>query len=212
MFSPTRPLLPAALALLTLACGGSRAPSPVLLKVPVGDSPQRGPSDAWVTMVEFADFECPYCRQEEPVVADLEAAYGADLRVVYKHLPLPAAVHPHAQAAAVAAECAHAQGKFWELHDLLFTNAHAHAIDDLASYAQQLGGDPDALRDAIASGKYLDKIRASQAEGRGAGMKGTPTLFFDGRLLGLTDYSESFLEFTLEDEEEWLANRGWAHD
>ena len=95
----------------SLACGqssntGSR------LKVPVGDSPQRGPSDAWVTVVEFADFECPFCRSAQPALTGIEAVYAGDLRLVFKHFPLTS-IHPHARAAAVAAECAGEQGKFW---------------------------------------------------------------------------------------------------
>lgn len=178
---PARPLhAPAALALLALACGGSSAPSPSLLKVPVGDSPQRGPGDAWVTLVEFADFECPYCRQEEPVVARLQAAYGADLRVVYKHLLAPPAVHPHAQAAAVAAECAHAQGKFWELHDLLFTTA----LDDatLLADAQQVPGlDVPAWQACLATAAPAARVAADVALGTSLAIPGTPTFVINGQ-------------------------------
>ena len=171
----------AALALLAVACGGSSssAPSPALLKVPVGDSPQRGPSDAWVTMVEFADFECPYCRVEEPVVAGLEAAYGADLRVVHKHLPLTG-LHPHAQAAAVAAECAHSQGKFWELHDLLFTTA----LDDatLLADAQQVPGlDVAAWQACLATSAPAARVAADVALAASLALTATPTFVINGQ-------------------------------
>src|SRR6266545_4761555 len=124
-----RSLTGAVLLAALFACGQSSTPSTPsqLLKVPVADSPQRGPSDAWVTVVEFADFECPFCRSEEAVVADIESIYGRDLRLVFKHFPLTS-IHPHAQAAAIAASCAGDQEKFWEMHDLLFKGA----IDDAA--------------------------------------------------------------------------------
>ncbi len=109
-------LLVASAVALCLACGGSApAPTAARVRVPVGDSPQRGPGDAWVTIVEFADFECPYCRVEEPVLQAITAAYGSDVRVVFKHFPL--GFHPDAWPAAIAAECARAQGRFWEMHD-----------------------------------------------------------------------------------------------
>ena len=88
------------------------------MRVPIGDSPQRGPADAWVTIVEFADFQCPFCAREAPVLEDALAPYGADVRLVFKHFPL-ASIHPYAQHAALAAECAGEQGMFWQMHDLL---------------------------------------------------------------------------------------------
>ncbi len=174
-------LSPALLALALLACGGSSGTSgSALLKVPVGDSPQRGPSDAWVTLVEFADFECTYCRQEEPVVARLTAAYGADLRVVHKHLLAPPAAHPHARAAAVAAECAHAQGKFWELHDLLFTTA----LDDatLLADAQRVPGlDVAAWQACLTTAAPVARVAADVALGTSLGITGTPTFVINGQ-------------------------------
>ncbi len=162
-----------------LACGSSAPAGGATLRVPVGDSPQRGPSDAWVTVVEFADFQCPYCRNEEPIVADLVAAYGSDLRVVYKHLLAPPSVHPHAQAAAVAAECAHDQGKFWELHDLLFTTALDEAT--LVADAQQVPGLDlaawQACREAAAPPAQLAADAALAARMR---VNATPTFAVNG--------------------------------
>src|SRR5690606_26626032 len=97
----------------------------------------RGPEEAPVTLVEYGDFECPYCGQAEPVVRELLAAFGADLRYVFRHLPL-ADVHEHAQLAAEAAEAAGAQGRFWEMHDLLFSHQDALEPEDLLSYARAL--------------------------------------------------------------------------
>jgi protein-disulfide isomerase len=160
-----------------VACGRASSAGP-LLAVPVGDSPQRGPGDAWVTLVEFADFECPFCRSEQPVLADVEALYGADLRVVFKNFPL-AGIHPRAQAAAVAAECAHEQGKFWELHDLLFTTA----LDDatlLADAARVPGLDLAAWQACLTAPAAAERVAADVALGTGLGIDGTPTLVVNG--------------------------------
>lgn len=86
--------------------------------VPVSGSPVRGPADAWVTLVEFSDFECPYCASVQATIDQLRLAYPADVRVVFKHYPL--SFHAHARAAAIAAECAGEQGRFWEMHDAIF--------------------------------------------------------------------------------------------
>lgn len=92
-----------------------------LVKVPIGSSPIRGPVNAWVTMVEFGDFECPFCGEEEPVVEALLRAFPNDLRLVFKNFPLTS-IHPYAEGAAIAAECAGEQGDFWPMHDILFAN------------------------------------------------------------------------------------------
>ena len=86
--------------------------------VPVGTSPVSGPADAWVTIVEFSDFECPYCALVQPTLDTVLTGAGSDVRLVFKHFPL--SMHAHARPAAIAADCAHAQGRFWEFHDLVF--------------------------------------------------------------------------------------------
>ena len=86
--------------------------------VPVGSSPVRGPADAWITVVEFSDFECPYCGAVQATLATVLPEYGTDVRVVFEHFPL--SLHPYARTTAIAAECAHAQGRFWQFHDLVF--------------------------------------------------------------------------------------------
>jgi protein-disulfide isomerase len=170
------------------ACGASTsAPSP--LKVPVGDSPQRGPSDAWVTVVEFADFECPFCRSEQPALADVEASYGADVRLVFKYFPLTS-IHPLAQAAAVAAECAGQQGKFWEMHDLLFTRALDQAT--LLADADQITGlDVTAWQACIAGPAAASRVAADVTLGTRLGVQGTPTLVVNGApILGAVSEGE----------------------
>ena len=107
----------------------------------------RGPASAPVTVLEYGDFECPYCGQAEPVVRELLADFG-DVRYVWRHLPLND-VHPHAQLAAEAAEAAAEQGKFWEMHDLLLDHQDALEPRDLVRYAEDLGLDVDRFRDRL---------------------------------------------------------------
>ena len=159
-------------------CGSSSGQDMSLLRVPVGNSPQRGPSDAWVTLVEFADFECSYCRAEEPVITDLEAAYGADLRLIFKYFPLTD-IHPHAEAAAVAAECAGEQGKFWEMHDLLLTTP----LDSgtlLADAQAVLGLDIEKWQAYLQTSEAASVVDADVALGLSLGVDGTPTFVING--------------------------------
>jgi protein-disulfide isomerase len=161
-------------------------------------------------MVEFSDFTCPFCQN---VRAGLEAFVQARAdRVKLFYKPFPIESHPGAVECAQAGEWAREKGRFWEMHDALFANPGAHTVDDLADLARSLGLSPAELREAIADKRYVPRIRESQAEARAAGIRGTPTLFLDGRMLVLTDYSEDGLAFTLEDEEEWRAHRGWTRD
>ena len=92
-------------------------------QIPVGTSPVRGPADAWITIVEFSDFQCPYCATVQATLATVLPEYGTDVRVVFRNYPL--AMHSHARAIAIAAECAHAQGRFWQFHDLVFGGQQA---------------------------------------------------------------------------------------
>jgi Na+/H+ antiporter NhaA len=139
----------------------------------------RGPLDARVTVVEYGDFECPYCGQAELVVRELLADFG-DVRYVWRHLPLND-VHPHAQQAAEAAEAAAAQGAFWEMHDLLLHHQDALETDDLLGYAEQLGLDVDRfandLREATGAMQVADDVDSADL----SGVSGTPTFFVNGR-------------------------------
>ena len=109
----------------------------------------RGPANAPVTLVEYGDFECPYCGQAEQVVRELLKSQGADVRYVWRHLPLND-VHPHAQLAAEASEFAAAHGKFWEMYDLLLAHQEALRVKDLISYAEELELDVERFRQALA--------------------------------------------------------------
>lgn len=173
-----------------------------------GFGPALGEESAPIALVEFSDFTCPYCRQFRPQLEAFVEKHAGRVKLYFK--PFPIESHPNAVEAAQAAEWAREKGLFWQLHDRLFESPDALSVDDLAAHAAALGGDADDLRAALADGRFRGRIQVSQAEARGAGLKGTPTVFLNGRLL--TDLSEEGLEQALRDEEEWLQHRGWARD
>jgi Na+/H+ antiporter NhaA len=139
----------------------------------------RGPREAPVTVVEYGDFECPYCGQAEPVVRELLRDF-ADVRYVWRHLPLND-VHVNAQLAAEASEAAADQGKFWEMHDLLLDHQNALRPDDLVAYALQLGLDVDRFSDALRTHSGAARIAEDVDSADLSGVSGTPTFFINGR-------------------------------
>jgi protein-disulfide isomerase len=172
--------------------------------------PPLGDASARVTLVEFSDFTCPYCQLVRPVLESFVGARKDRVKLVFK--PFPIESHAGALELAQAAEWARDQQLFWPMHDALFSQPDAHSADELAALAAKLGADPESLRAALADGRYLPRIRASQAEARAAGIKGTPSVFLNGRPLVLMDFSEEGLELTLQDEEEWTRHGGWQRD
>ncbi len=139
-----------------------------------------GPQDAPVTLVEYGDFECPYCGQAEQVVRELLGSLGTDVRYVWRHLPLND-VHPNAQLAAEASEAAAAQGKFWEMHDTLLNHQDELAPRDLARYAEQLGLDVERFTDELRRREYAARVSEDVASADESGVSGTPTFFINGR-------------------------------
>ncbi|HEU4382127.1 MAG TPA: DsbA family protein [Anaeromyxobacteraceae bacterium] len=178
---------PLALALLLAGCGGEPPTPAAFMRVPLGDSPQRGPSDAWVTIVEFSDFQCPYCGSAAPVLNQVLALYPADARLVYKHFPLRQ--HANARPAANAAECARAQDPapgvhFWAMHDLLFANQAALDAASLAGYAGQIAGlDATAWQVCFDARQFDSRVQADLDLGASMGVGGTPTFAINGRPL-----------------------------
>ncbi len=143
-----------------------------------------------VVIVEFSDFQCPFCRKALPTLKQIKAVYGDDVAFVYKHFPL-ASIHPLAMRAAEASECARDQGKFWQYHDLLFENQGAFQDDKLVSYAEELGMDTRMFKDCLASGAKRLIIQRDFQEGLDQGLQGTPIFFINGRRLeGAQPYSE----------------------
>jgi protein-disulfide isomerase len=139
----------------------------------------RGAMDAPVTLVEYGDFECPYCGRAEPIVRELLAGFG-DLRYVWRHLPL-SDVHEHAQLAAEASEAAAAQGMFWEMYDTLLTHQDALRARDLVGYARDLGLDLDRFREHLRKRKGAGRIAEDVESADASGVSGTPTFFINGR-------------------------------
>ena len=144
-------------------------------------SPSFGPKHAKVTIVEWSDFECPFCGRVVPTLAKIKETYGKDVRVVFRHQPLP--FHPNAKPAAEAAMAAHEQGKFWEFHDKLFSNQKSLDRATFEKYAQELKLDMNKFKAALDSGKYRALIDADSAAGSAVGANGTPTFFVNGRTL-----------------------------
>ncbi|MEU4335282.1 Na+/H+ antiporter NhaA [Micromonospora lupini] len=151
----------------------------LMLPVDAERDHMRGSPESPVTVVEYGDFECPYCGQAEPVVRKLLADF-ANIRYVWRHLPLTD-VHPHAQLAAEAAEAAGEQGAFWEMHDLLLTHQDALDPPDVLGYADQLGLDLDGFREHMAKRMGVDRIAEDVDSADLSGVTGTPTFFINGR-------------------------------
>jgi protein-disulfide isomerase len=139
----------------------------------------RGPEQAPVTVIEYGDFECPFCGQAEPVVRELLADFG-DVRYVWRHLPLND-VHPNAQLAAEAAEAAAGQGAFWEMHDLLLDRQSDLRVPDLIRYARELGLDVERFRNDLRAHTGADRIAEDIDSADLSGVSGTPTFFINGR-------------------------------
>jgi Na+/H+ antiporter NhaA len=139
----------------------------------------RGPADSLVTLVEYGDLECPYCGQAEPVVRELLRDF-TDITYVWRHLPLDD-VHPHARMAAEATEAAHAQGAFWEMHDLLFEHQDALRLSDLVGYAEQLGLDTATFADEVRRRTHAARVSSDVDGADLSGVSGTPTFFVNGR-------------------------------
>jgi Na+/H+ antiporter NhaA len=139
----------------------------------------RGPQEAPVTLVEYGDFQCPYCGRAEPVVRELLAEFGTDLRYVFRHLPLED-VHEHARLAAEAAEAAGAQGRFWEMHDLLFSHQEALTGADLAGYARGLDLDVERFSEELRKRKHALRVERDVDSADRSGVSGTPTFFANG--------------------------------
>lgn len=139
----------------------------------------RGPAAAAVTIVEWSDYECPYCKRAQEVLRRLQADFPDTLRLVFKDFPLRS--HPGALPAASAARCAGAQGRYWEYHDLLFAAQPDFARDQLIGYARRLGLDVEPFRQCLDDGRFLDAVRGDQREGMQAGVRATPTFFINQR-------------------------------
>jgi protein-disulfide isomerase len=140
----------------------------------------RGSDAATVTLVEYGDYECPYCGQAEVVIRELLGSFGDDLRYVWRHLPLND-VHPHAELAAEAAEAAAAQGAFWDMHDRLLQHQDELSPRDLQRYAEEIGLDIDRFWDDLRRHEHAARVSDDVATADASGVVGTPSFFINGR-------------------------------
>jgi protein-disulfide isomerase len=152
--------------------------------------PAKGPADAKITIVEFSDFECPYCSKAEESVTEVMDHYAGKVRVVYRYFPL--SFHPHAQKAAEAAACADEQGKFWEMHKTLFANQQKLAVEDLKAHAATVGLDAAKFAECLDKDSMKAKVDGDQKAGAEAGVNGTPAFFINGRVIS---GAQPFAEF-----------------
>ncbi len=153
------------------------------------DGPSKGPAGAKVTIVEFSDFQCPYCQRQEAALHRILADFPKDVRLVFRDFPLD--IHPDADRAARAGICADAQGQFWKMHDKLFENQHALSQEAIQGYAHALGLDGQKFTACLDAADTHARIERSLHAGEQAGVDGTPALFVNGRpLSGATSYDE----------------------
>ena len=139
----------------------------------------QGPADAAVTLVEYGDYECPYCGAAYPIVKELKARMGDRLRFVFRNFPITTS-HPHAEQAAEADEAAAAQGRFWEMHDLLYENQRRLRDQDLHAYAEQLGLDVEQFDKDLAAHVHAPRVREDFMSGVRSGVNGTPSFYVNG--------------------------------
>jgi protein-disulfide isomerase len=168
----------------------SVVPTPGTVKIDTDDNPAKGSTDAKVTIVEFSDFQCPYCgRFVQQTLPQILSTYGDKIRFVFMNYPL-SQIHENAQKAAEAGECANEQGAFWQYHDILFANQSALTVDNLKAYAVQLGLDATKFNECLDSGRMAPLVQADMTVAeqavKDAGLTsfGTPAFFINGKHLG----------------------------
>jgi protein-disulfide isomerase len=160
------------------------------LKVPVTQHDHiRGPANAPITLVEYGDYECPDCRAAHPIVNQVQLSFGGRMRFVYRHFPLTE-IHPHAEIAAESAEFAGAAGMFWDMHDALFENQIRLSVATIFPTGEELGLPETAMRHALETGQFRNKVRNDFMGGIRSGVNGTPAFFINGvRHDGPYDYT-----------------------
>src|SRR5262244_65862 len=155
-------------------------PATIRVEVSTDGAPIRGAADAPVTVVEFSDFECPFCKQTHPTLKQLLDRYPGKVRLAYRDFPLDS-IHPQARRAAEAARCADEQGKFWNYHDILYANHPKVSEENLKNLAKEVGLDVNAFDRCLSSGKFKATVQRDLIDGAKLGVTGTPTFFINGR-------------------------------
>jgi len=160
--------------------------------VPTGDNPSLGPANAAITIIEFSDYQCPYCRKwEMEAWPQIQAAYPGKIRLVYRDFPLYS-IHPESESAAIAAWCAGDQNKYWEFHDLLFSDTLPLGQDSYIKYASQVNLNADQFKQCITTQKFKDTVSNNYTYASNLGVSSTPTFFVNGIPLVGAQPFESF--------------------
>jgi protein-disulfide isomerase len=167
-------------------------PAVARVEVSTVGAPVKGPANAPVTIVEFSDFHCPFCKRVLPTLKEIEAKYGGKVKLVFRDYPLEQ-LHPGVRKAHEAARCAGEQGKFWAYHDVLFDKAPRASADDVKAFAREVGLDLAKFDRCIASGKQNELVQKDMDEGARLGVNGTPAFFINGELLSGAQPLESFV-------------------
>lgn len=157
--------------------------------LPVGSSPVKGRKDAAVTITEFSDYQCPYCSRVQPTLKKVMEAYPDNVKIVFKNFPL-SSIHPQAKDAARAAHAAGEQGKYWEMHDLIFKNAKSLNDEKFRALAVSLNLDIDKFMADFKSGRYDRQIEEDIELGRSVGVRGTPTFFINGKRVARRSFDD----------------------
>jgi protein-disulfide isomerase len=166
---------------------GGGVPLGPRLDVELGDAPVRGSRDAPVMIVEFADYQCPYCQQMHPELKVLQEEFAGKVALAFKDFPLT--MHENAEKAAEAARCAGEQSRYWDFHDTLFHNSDRLEVAQIKQYARDLKLNAAVFETCLDSGKEAAAVQKDLAQGKQLGVKGTPSFFFNGRLVpGALDY------------------------
>ena len=173
----------------------------MVYNIDVSNSPVKGPKTATVRIVEFSDFQCPYCAELQKTLAEVLKAFPKDVQLVYKQFPLN--IHQYARQAAAASLAAHSQGKFWELHDRMFQNFTQINDESLHRWAREVGINMTQFDQAMQTGKYEPVVQKDIADGAAAKVLGTPTLFVNGKRI----HDRSFEGFKKVIQEELAAQR-----
>jgi protein-disulfide isomerase len=180
--TPAKPVVPPVVA--------GRPDPAAVYRVELGDAQTIGPDTALVTIVTFSDFQCPYCARVGPTIDELRREYGADLRYAFKHNPL--AFHKNARPAAIAAEAAGEQGKFWEMHDKLFANSRDLTEKNFIAWARELKLDVKQFERDLLSTTIAERVDRQQRQGNDIGARATPAFFINGRFLSGAQPAASF--------------------
>ncbi len=153
------------------------------VKVEIGNSPTHGNKDAKVTVVEYSDFQCPFCAKGADVVTEIKKKYGNKVQVAFKHFPLP--MHPEARPASEASMCVNEQSaeKFWKFHDVLFKDQKKMSEADLEAHAKAVGANVDKFKECVKSKKYADFVQKDMDAGEKIGVRSTPTFFVNGQMV-----------------------------